>query len=140
LVEQEIDMKKPTLQGTTAQLRAAKAEIAKEKATIIRQKAEIKAWGISQRKAMNELIRTGQVPSDVNSKDNNQNRNANVGKKGNVPFGPKKPTDAEKKVQEVRSKVKKYKAVGGGRAAAAIDSRRGGLAKSLMARKLMPKT
>jgi len=30
--------------------------------------------------------------------------------------------------------------VGGGRAAAAIDSRRGGLAKSLMTRKLMPKT
>ena len=106
--------KKSTLQGAAAELKAAKAEIAKERATIRRQKAEIKAWGISQRKAMNELIRTGQVPSDVNSKDNNQNRNANVGKKGNVPLGPKKPTDAEKKVQEIRTKVKKYKGRGGG--------------------------
>tara|TARA_R110002096_G_C14245187_1_gene693213 strand:- start:246 stop:602 length:357 start_codon:yes stop_codon:yes gene_type:complete len=35
---------------------------------------------------------------------------------------------------------RKAKALGGGRAAAAIDSRRGGLAKSLMTRKLTPKT
>lgn len=36
--------------------------------------------------------------------------------------------------------VKKSKRVGGGRSAAAIDSTRGGLAKSLMTRKLTPKT
>jgi len=118
-------MKKPTLQGTTAQLRAAKAQIAKEQATIRRQQANARAWGAAQKKAIDNLIRTGQVPSDVNSKDNNQNRNANVGKKGNVPFGPKKPTDAEKKVQKVRSKVKKYKGGGGGRAGAATENIKG---------------
>ena len=42
--------------------------------------------------------------------------------------------------QKKEKAAKATRSVGGGRAAAAIDSRRGGVAKSLMTRKLMPKT
>ena len=45
----------------------------------------------------------------------------------------------DQKIAKVHGKPVGYR-TGGGRAAAAIDSRRGGLAKSLMTRKLMPKT
>jgi hypothetical protein len=51
----------------------------------------------------------------------------------------KKVKLVDQKIAKVHGKPVGYR-TGGGRAAAAIDSRRGGVAKSLMTRKLTPKT
>jgi hypothetical protein len=45
-----------------------------------------------------------------------------------------------RKSKTISKTVKKSKRVGGGRAAAALDSRRGGVSKSLLSKKIIPKT
>ena len=62
------------------------------------------------------------------------------------------PSDAEKKrkrkealqkrkqLAKVMSRIKVKSSSGGGRAAAALDSRRGGVSKSLLSKKIIPKT